>query len=139
MPTTENNTATGPAAAMAQESHSAPVFDGGKVPDPRDGVSLAADGRERTNVWFDGAGLGLFIHYDHATQQGLETSWPLLRAESAIVGHSTPTVADYHRSAASFDPAAWDPPWQRSLPAPGPVRRSSPRGTTAAGPPGPQP
>ena len=28
--------------------------------------------------WFETAGLGMFIHWDHASQQGLEISWPLV-------------------------------------------------------------
>ena len=28
--------------------------------------------------WFKGAGLGLFVHWDHASQQGIELSWPLV-------------------------------------------------------------
>ncbi len=57
--------------------------------------------------WFSGARLGLFIHYDHASQQGVELSWPLLgRAEDpGRVEHA----ADYHATASSFDPVRWDP------------------------------
>ena len=28
--------------------------------------------------WFAGAGLGIFVHWDHASQQGIEISWPLV-------------------------------------------------------------
>jgi alpha-L-fucosidase len=31
-----------------------------------------------TMGWFNHAGLGLFVHWDHASQQGLELSWPLV-------------------------------------------------------------
>lgn len=90
----------------------APVsFDGERVPDPREGVPLRPDAAERTARWFRPAGLGLFIHWDHASVQGLETSWPLLRSpkESPRAGHHTRHVADYHASATRFDPTAWDP------------------------------
>ncbi|MCU1526505.1 MAG: alpha-L-fucosidase [Frondihabitans sp.] len=65
-----------------------------------------------TSDWFTGAGLGVFVHWDHASQQGIEISWPLV-GESIIPGHDRPedevTVAQYHSSAATFDPTAWDP------------------------------
>jgi alpha-L-fucosidase len=61
--------------------------------------------------WFTGAGLGLFVHWDHASQQGVEISWPLV-GRSIIPGRGEPedhvTVAQYHASAATFDPQRWD-------------------------------
>jgi alpha-L-fucosidase len=61
--------------------------------------------------WFDGAGLGLFVHWDHASQQGIEISWPLV-GRSIIPGHERPedavTVEQYHSTATSFDPHRWD-------------------------------
>jgi alpha-L-fucosidase len=60
--------------------------------------------------WFVGAGFGLFVHWDHASQQGLETSWPLTGGISVLPSSwSDITVNGYHASAATFDPAAWDP------------------------------
>ena len=56
--------------------------------------------------WFRAAKLGLFIHFDHASQQGVELSWPLLGRTG---GGATPTAASYHASAATFDPVRWDP------------------------------
>ena len=62
-----------------------------------------------TDAWFTGAGLGLFVHWDHASQQGLEVSWPLVGGIDVLpYSHDVP-VAQYHSSAATFDPVAWDP------------------------------
>jgi alpha-L-fucosidase len=58
--------------------------------------------------WFAGAGLGLFVHWDHASQQGLELSWPLVGGNFALPQCQTVTVEQYHSSAATFDPTAWD-------------------------------
>lgn len=61
--------------------------------------------------WFTGAGLGLFVHWDHASQQGIEVSWPLV-GRSLISGsdeaRDTVSVAQYHSSAATFNPRRWD-------------------------------
>lgn len=53
-----------------------------------------------TDDWFRSAAFGLFVHFDHASPQGIEISWPLVRGMP---------VADYHRSAETFDPTSWDP------------------------------
>jgi alpha-L-fucosidase len=62
--------------------------------------------------WFEGAGLGLFVHWDHASQQGLEISWPLV-GRSIVPDAPEPeiqeTIAPYQSSAATFNPARWDP------------------------------
>jgi alpha-L-fucosidase len=58
--------------------------------------------------WFTAARFGLFIHWDHASQQGYEASWPLL-GPGGFNGKPAPTAAAYHASAATFDPCAWDP------------------------------
>lgn len=58
--------------------------------------------------WFDTAGFGLFVHWDHASQQGLELSWPLVGGVVTLPKCQSVAVADYHASAATFDPQAWD-------------------------------
>ena len=58
--------------------------------------------------WFRGAGLGLFIHWDHASQQGLEISWPLAGGVFSLPESWAVGVDEYHASAATFDPVAWD-------------------------------
>lgn len=60
--------------------------------------------------WFDGAGLGIFIHWDHASQQGLEVSWPLVGGIFALELGQSVSVEQYHSSASTFDPVAWDAP-----------------------------
>ncbi|HEX2849068.1 MAG TPA: alpha-L-fucosidase [Acidimicrobiales bacterium] len=54
--------------------------------------------------WFRGAGLGLFVHWGHSSQQGLELSWPMAGGTAALpFSHAVP-VADYQASAATFSP-----------------------------------
>jgi alpha-L-fucosidase len=61
--------------------------------------------------WFIGAGFGLFVHWDHASQQGIEISWPLV-GRSIIPGVSEVedpvTVEQYQSSAPTFNPVKWD-------------------------------
>jgi alpha-L-fucosidase len=61
--------------------------------------------------WFVGAGLGLFVHWDHASQQGIEISWPLV-GRSIIPGvdavEDAVSVEQYQSSAATFNPTEWD-------------------------------
>jgi alpha-L-fucosidase len=59
--------------------------------------------------WFAGAGLGLFVHWDHASQQGLEVSWPLVGGISVLPSSRPVPVAEYHASIPTFDPVGWDP------------------------------
>src|ERR1017187_9885905 len=65
-----------------------------------------------TREWFKGAGLGLFVHWDHASQQGIEISWPLV-GKSIVPGspqvEDEVSIAEYQASAATFDPVRWDP------------------------------
>ena len=49
--------------------------------------------------WFDTARFGMFIHWSHSSQVGMDVSWPLV---------STVPVDEYHATAATFDPQAWD-------------------------------
>ena len=62
--------------------------------------------------WFEGAGLGLFVHWDHASQQGIELSWPLV-GKSILPGvpqvEDEVSIAQYQSSAGTFDPVRWDP------------------------------
>jgi alpha-L-fucosidase len=61
--------------------------------------------------WFIGAGFGLFVHWDHASQQGIEISWPLV-GRSIIPGvaqaEDPVTVDEYQSSAATFNPIEWN-------------------------------
>ncbi len=49
--------------------------------------------------WFKTARFGLFIHWSHSSQKGMDVSWPLV---------SRIPVDEYHATAATFDPQAWD-------------------------------
>ena len=60
-------------------------------------------------TWFDEARFGMFVHWDHASQQGLEISWPLVGGSFALPLCQSVTVEQYHASAATFDPREWDP------------------------------
>lgn len=61
--------------------------------------------------WFTGAGLGIFVHWDHASQQGVEISWPVV-GKSIIPGvddaEDPMTPEQYYSSAATFNPTNWD-------------------------------
>ena len=59
--------------------------------------------------WFDDAGLGLFIHWDHASEQGLEISWPMAGGLFALPHCQDVSPEQYHSTAATFDPQRWDP------------------------------
>lgn len=61
--------------------------------------------------WFDEARFGMFIHWDHASQQGFEISWPLVGGTSGnVMPHCQSVEVDrYHASAKTFDPSKWDP------------------------------
>ncbi|MCH7812306.1 MAG: alpha-L-fucosidase [Chloroflexi bacterium] len=58
--------------------------------------------------WFDTARFGLFVHWSHSSQQGIELSWPLVGGNFALPLCSDVTVDDYHATAETFDPQAWD-------------------------------
>ena len=58
--------------------------------------------------WFREAGFGMFVHWDHASQQGLEVSWPLVGGVFALPKCQSVPVEQYHSSAATFDPVDFD-------------------------------
>ena len=67
--------------------------------------SLQLQGAE----WFSGAGFGIFVHWDHASQQELEISWPLVGRELVPgKGGGPVTVEQYQSSASTFNPIKWD-------------------------------
>ena len=55
--------------------------------------------------WFASARLGMFVHWGHSSQQGVELSWPITGGVD-VLPHSRPAMAvgDYESSAATFDP-----------------------------------
>ncbi|HZP56682.1 MAG TPA: alpha-L-fucosidase [Dehalococcoidia bacterium] len=58
--------------------------------------------------WFDAARFGMFVHWGHSSQQGIELSWPLVGGTPALPKCTSVPVAQYHATAATFDPRAWD-------------------------------
>lgn len=59
-------------------------------------------------TWFDTARFGMFIHWGHSSQQGIELSWPMVGGNAALP-EADMTVAAYQSSAATFNPTNWDP------------------------------
>lgn len=71
-------------------------------------------------TWFDTARFGMFIHWGHSSQQGIELSWPLTGAVFTEAEVPSVSVEQYHSSAATFDPQAYDPEaWARAAKAAG--------------------
>lgn len=59
--------------------------------------------------WFDTARFGLFVHWGHSSQQGVELSWPLVGSKMSTPYTTNVTVDEYHATAATFNPVHWDP------------------------------
>jgi len=59
--------------------------------------------------WFASARFGMFVHWSHVSQQGLELSWPLVGGLSALPCCQSVPVAQYHATAASFAPPPGSP------------------------------
>lgn len=59
--------------------------------------------------WFGGARFGMFIHWGHVSQRGLELSWPLVGGTRALPHCQDVPADDYHASAASFAPRPGSP------------------------------
>lgn len=58
--------------------------------------------------WFDTARFGLFVHWSHSSQRGIEVSWPLVGGDIGPPYSFDVPVDEYHATAATFDPKAWD-------------------------------
>ncbi|MFB8188697.1 alpha-L-fucosidase [Microbacterium sp. NPDC055988] len=60
--------------------------------------------------WFRSASFGLFIHFDQASQLGVDLSWPMvgLTSDDGSGVHARRAV-DYFAEADRFDPREWDP------------------------------
>ena len=64
--------------------------------------------------WFDTARFGMFVHWGHSSQRGCELSWPLVGGTPALPQCGDVPVDEYHSTAATFDPRAYDPrAWAR--------------------------
>ena len=64
---------------------------------------------QKTNTWFDTARFGMFVHWSHCCQHGCELSWPLVGGVSGLPEAKRLTVAEYHSTAATFNPQDYDP------------------------------
>jgi alpha-L-fucosidase len=60
-------------------------------------------------AWFDTARFGMFVHWGHSSQRGCELSWPLVGGTPALPHCGDIPVDEYHATAATFDPRAFDP------------------------------
>jgi len=60
-------------------------------------------------TWFDTARFGMFVHWGHSSQRGCELSWPLVGGTPALPHCTDAPVNEYHATAATFDPRAYDP------------------------------
>ena len=58
--------------------------------------------------WED-ARFGIFIHWSHSSQQGVEISWPLAGGTFTMPYCQKMTIEQYQSSAATFNPQKWDP------------------------------
>lgn len=59
-------------------------------------------------TWED-ARFGIFIHWSHSSQQGVEISWPMAGGTPAMPYCQSMTIEQYQSSAATFNPQKWDP------------------------------
>ena len=65
-------------------------------------------------TWFDTARFGMFVHWGHSSQQGIELSWPLVGGVPVLPHSHDVPVEQYHATAATFDPRRYDPrEWAR--------------------------
>lgn len=55
--------------------------------------------------WFASARFGMFVHWGHSSQQGVELSWPMAGGVGVLPSSHAMSVAEYESSAATFDPA----------------------------------
>jgi alpha-L-fucosidase len=58
--------------------------------------------------WFNKARFGMFIHWGHCSQRGLELSWPLVGGVGALPNSQSVSVDEYHSTAKTFNPEKWD-------------------------------
>lgn len=65
--------------------------------------------------WFDQARFGMFVHWGHASQRGLELSWPMAGGLAALPCCQDLPVDDYQRTATTFAPRPDSPrEWARA-------------------------
>ncbi|RPJ63428.1 MAG: alpha-L-fucosidase [Dehalococcoidia bacterium] len=78
----------------------------GSIPVPTNKASSYTG--DNFTTWED-ARFGIFIHWSHSSQQGVEISWPLAGGTFTMPYCENMTVEQYQSSAATFNPKNWDP------------------------------
>lgn len=67
-----------------------------------------------TAEWFDGARFGMFVHWTHIANRGLELSWPMVGGVGVLPYGSDVAVEDYYSRALEFCPTEGAPrEWMR--------------------------
>ncbi len=74
-----------------------------------DSAATAAPQSRAMANWFESARFGMFIHWAASSQRGWELSWPLVGGVGALPGAQNVPVAEYHATAATFNPTKFDP------------------------------
>ena len=95
---------------MTMEDNSVETFDLKKMTTRmHDYWPLVDNHAQRCSRWFSGAGLGLFVHWDHTSQQGIEISWPMVGGVFSLPGGKVVSAEQYHSTASTFNPINWNP------------------------------
>lgn len=61
-----------------------------------------------TPEWFDRARFGIFFHWGHSSQQGVELSWPMVGGNGVLPACEDIPVAEYQATGATFNPMRFD-------------------------------
>jgi alpha-L-fucosidase len=69
----------------------------------------AGGGSVEMASWFEKARFGMFIHWNHSSQSGLEISWPMVGGTANLPHCQDVPVERYYAKAASFSPAPGSP------------------------------
>lgn len=76
-----------------------------------DHVDTAAQPQESASPsWFSRANFGMFVHFDQASQLGVDLSWPIVGMTADDGTGAVPRESiDYFEAEHDFDPVDWDP------------------------------
>ncbi|MBD2120986.1 alpha-L-fucosidase [Trichocoleus sp. FACHB-262] len=61
------------------------------------------------NHWFSTARFGMFVHWGHSSQQGIELSWPLVGGVFSLPFCGNMPIEQYHATALHFNPQHYNP------------------------------
>lgn len=70
---------------------------------------------EKIDNWFNTARFGMFVHWGHSSQLGVELSWPLAGGVFSLPFCNNIEVNEYHKSAKTFNPQEYNPQELASL------------------------